>query len=115
MSQRIRRINQLIKRELGQILCEELNFPKEILVTLTRVEASADLREAKVYISVMPEKEIEKIIKVLNQNLRQLQQKINKRLTMKIIPKIKFREETKTREAARIEELLERVKNEENG
>ena len=50
MSQRIQRINQLIKRELSQILLDEFDWeedgrrPKEILVTLTRVETSADLR-----------------------------------------------------------------------
>ena len=113
MSQRIQRVNQLIKQELSQILCHEFDFSKETLVTLTRVETSADLRESKVYVSVIPETEIKKIIKILNQNLRKIQKKINKRLEMKIIPKIEFREETKTREAARIEELLEKIKNEE--
>lgn len=115
MFKRIQRINQLIKKELSQILLEEIGFPVDILVTLTGVETSADLRESKVYVSVMPEKEFQKIIKILNQNLKQLQQKINKRLKMKFVPKIRFLEEKKTREAARVEELLERIKNEEDG
>ncbi len=114
MSQRIQRVNQLIKKELSQILLKEFDFPKDILVTLTRVKTSTDLNEVKVHISVIPEKEIKKIIKLLNRNLRQIQQKIGKRLEMRIIPKIRFVEETKTREAARIDELLEKIKKEEN-
>ena len=113
MSQRIQRINQLIKKELSQILLNEFDFPKDTLVTLTRVETSADLSGVKVYISVMPEKEIKKVIKFLIQNLRGVQEEINKRLKMRIIPKIRFVEERKTREAAKIEELLERIKNQE--
>ncbi len=114
MSQRIQRVNQLIKKELSQILLKEFDYPKDILVTLTRVKTSIDLNEVKVCVSVIPEREIEKIIKLLNQNLRQIQQKIGERLEMRIIPKIRFVEETKTREAARIDELLEKIKEEEN-
>jgi len=114
MSQRIQRVNQLIKKELSQILLKEFDFPKDILVTLTRVKTSIDLNEVKVCVSVIPEREIKKIIKLLNRNLRQIQQKIGERLEMRIIPKIRFVEETKTREAARIDELLEKIKEEEN-
>ncbi len=114
MSQRIQRVNQLIKKELSQILLKEFDFPRNILITLTRVTTSTDLSAAKVYISIMPEQKIKEIIKILNRNLRQIQKKIGERLKLRIIPKIRFVEETKTREAARVDELLERIKEEEN-
>ena len=114
MSQRVQRINQLIKKELSQILLDEFDSPKDILITLTQVETSADLNEAKVYVSIMPEDKIKRIIRSLNRNLRKFQQNINRRLEMRIIPKIRFIEETKTREAARIEEILERIKETDN-
>ena len=113
MSQRIKKINQLIKKELSQVLLNEFDFPKDVLVTLTRVETTSDLNETKVYISVMPEEESKKNIENLDKNIKRLQQKINSRLKMRIIPKIRFIEETTTREAARIEELLEKVKKDE--
>ena len=113
MSQRIQRVNQLIKKELSQILLKEFGFQENTLITLTRVTTSTDLSAAKVYISIMPEQKIKEIIKILNRNLRQIQKKIGGRLKLRIIPKIRFVEETKTREAARIDELLEKIKNEE--
>jgi len=114
MGKRIQRVNQLIKKELSQILLKEVDFPKDILVTLTGVETSVDLSGVKVYVSIMPEGKIKEIIKILNRNLKQIQQKIGERLKLRIIPKIRFVEEKKTREAARIDELLERVKKEES-
>ncbi|MFC1629913.1 ribosome-binding factor A [Patescibacteria group bacterium] len=55
MSQRIQRINEVIKEEISKILLKEIDFPREILVTVTRVDTSSDLRQAKVFISCYPE------------------------------------------------------------
>ncbi|MBZ9578299.1 30S ribosome-binding factor RbfA [Patescibacteria group bacterium] len=110
MSKRIQRVNQLIKKELGKILLREGDFSKETLVTLTRVETSIDLREAKVWISVFPRNQTTKVIQILNRKIYDFQQKINKILKMRPVPKIKFLIETRAKEAARIEELLEKIK-----
>ena len=111
MSKRIQRLNELIKEELGKIFLKEGDFPKGILVTITRVETSVDLSEANVWVSVLPDEETRRIVKVLNKRIYFFQQKINKTLKIKFVPKIRFLIETKTQEAARVEELLERIKN----
>jgi len=110
MKERILRVNQLIKKELSQMLSKEIDFPKNVLVTLTRVETSPDLAQAKVYISVIPEKEEENVFNVLKKHISSLQKKLNKKLSMKFVPKIIFVEEKTTKEAGRIEELLEEIK-----
>jgi len=110
LSQRILRLNQLIKKQLGQILLKEGNFPKGCLVTITRVETSIDLREAKIWVSVLPEKKEKIVFYLLNKNIYHFQQKINKILKLKRVPKIKFLPEKKIQKAARIEELLEKIK-----
>jgi len=113
MSKRIQRINQLIKKELSQIILREIEFPQDVLVTITRVETSPNLIESNVWISVLPEEKLKRILEILNKNIYFLQQKLNKRLTMRPIPRIKFLEERKTSEASRIEEILEELKKEE--
>ena len=113
MSKRIQRINQLIKKELSQIILREIEFPQGVLVTITRVETSPNLIESNVWISVLPEEKLKIILEILNKNIYFLQQKLNKRLTMRPIPRIKFLEERKTSEASRIEEILEELKKEE--
>jgi len=113
MSKRIQRINQLIKKELSQIILREIEFSQGVLVTITRVETSPNLIESNVWISVLPEEKLKRILEILNKNIYFLQQKLNKRLTMRPIPRIKFLEERKTSEASRIEEILEELKKEE--
>lgn len=110
MNKRIQRLNELIKREVSQLLLKEIEFPRDVLVTVTRVQVSADLNQAKIYISVIPEKYFTKIFQILNKNISFLQKEINRMLIIKKTPKIKFVEEKETRGAARIEELLEEIK-----
>lgn len=99
----------MIKKELSQIILREVDFPEGTLVTLTRVEASANLIQAKVYVSVMPEEKLHDALGILRKMVYYLQQKLNERLKMRPIPKIQFIEERATREAGRVEELLEKI------
>lgn len=110
MSERIPKVNQLIKRELGQILLREIDFPKNTLATVTRVETSVDLEEAKIYVSVIPEGQISRVLHILNTRVYNLQQKLNKRLQMRPTPRIRFCQEKETIQAGRIEEILEGLK-----
>jgi len=110
MKKRIQRLNQLIKKEVAQLILREIEFPKDVLVTVTRAEVTLDLRESKIYVSIMPEKEESQILDFLNRRIFLLQKKIDKRLKMRPVPKISFLEEKSTAEAGRIEEILEKLK-----
>ena len=98
MGKRIEQVNQLIKEELSQIILREVELPSGILLTLTQVETSVDLRQAKVFISVIPENKREKVLEEVKRNIYDLQQKLNKRLNMRPVPKIRFIEEKETAE-----------------
>lgn len=106
---RIQRVNSLIRQELGKILLREIDLP-DVLLTITQVRTSVDLEQAKVYISVISEEQTDRVLKILNKLIYSIQQELNKRLKMRPIPKIKFYKEDKTKKAARVEELLERLK-----
>jgi len=110
MSQRIPQVNQLIKKELSQIICREIDFPSEALVTLTRVESSFDLAEAKIFISSFPTETIKIVLSILNKNIYELQQILNHKLRMRPIPRIRFVEEKETAKAGHIEEVLAKLK-----
>ena len=114
MSKRVQRLNSLIRKEINQIFLRDFDFSDEALVTITKVETSANLIQAKIYISVLPDGKKEKIFSVLNKTIFGIQQKLNKRLKMRPVPKIIFVEEEKTEEAGRIEEILEKIKRDTN-
>lgn len=110
MSNRIQRVNQVLKEEIGNILLREIDL-SDVLITITRVDASPNLQEAKVYISVMPDNQIDRVFKIFKKEIYGIQQKLNKRLKMRPVPKIKFEKDKKTREVARIEGILEKINN----
>ncbi len=61
----------------------------------------------------MPEESEKKVFDLLNKNIYDIQQKLNKRLNMRPVPRIQFKKEEQTKEAAKIEEILEDIKKEE--
>ena len=112
MSNRIQKVNSLLEQEISKIILRDFYFP-ESLVTLTHVDSSTNLIEAKVYISVYPDDKMDKIIEILNKRAYSVKQKINKLLKMRPIPKIKFVKDKNIVNAGRVEELLEALKKEE--
>jgi ribosome-binding factor A len=112
MKERIKRINNLIRNELSKIILKELEFPKDVLVTLTRVETLKDLSECRVFISVLPEEMEKEVFEKLKEQSYFLQKKLNSLLKMRKIPKIFFLSEKKLIEAARIEKILFELKKE---
>lgn len=111
-SQRIQKVNELLKRELGKIILKELEFPRDTLITITNVESSPDLREAKIWISVIPGNQISLALQVLKKNIYDLQKKLDKRLKMRPVPRIEFLKESKSEEAQKIEEILDKIREE---
>lgn len=112
MTERIFKVNELLKEELGAIVLRELDVPEGAIVTLTRVDAAPNLQQAKVYISVMPEEKAKEVLKTLQKEVYEIQQQLNKRLNMRPVPRIEWVLETKTAEAQEIEEILDKIKEE---
>lgn len=108
VSQRIQRVNELLKEEIGRILLRELDV-KDALVTITRVAASENLQQARVFVSVMPETKTKDVLEGLRRNIYDIQKRLNKRLNMRPVPKLLFVEEESVKDASRIEEILENI------
>lgn len=112
MTERIPQVNELLQQELGAILLRELDVQENTLVTLTRVDTAPNLQQAKIYISVMPEEKAKEVLKLLQKEVYEIQQLLNKRLNMRPVPRIEWVLEEKTAEAQEIEEILDKIKEE---
>lgn len=110
MSKRISQVNSLLKSELSQIFLRELELPRDCLITITRGEATPDLREARVWVSVLPEKETRRVFKELNKKKREIQRLLHKKLVMRPLPRIEFKIDKTEVEASRMEQLLDNLK-----
>ena len=110
MRKRIERINQLIKKELSKLIFREIDLPKDVLVTLTRVETTKDLRESKVFVSSWPREKNKEVLEALKRNIYFLQKELDRKFEIKRVPKIAFFDEKKLAKVERIEEILENLK-----
>lgn len=113
ITQRVKKVNSLLEYEISKILLKDFAFSPDVLVTLTHVETTSNLIEAKVYISVYPEIKSAGILNALQKSTYAIQHRINRTLRMRPVPKIIFVADKSEAHAGRIEELLESLKKEE--
>jgi ribosome-binding factor A len=106
MRTRLAKVNTLIQKELSRLIHENLDFSAGILVTITRVEVSVDLRYATVYVSVLPVQRLPSTLQLLQRKAAMLQRLLSKRLVMRSLPRLRFVLDPGERHAARIEKLL---------
>lgn len=109
VSQRILRVNQVIRKEISNLILREFDFPKGVFVTVSRVECSPNLIQAKVYLLFFPPDKGKELLKILNKKIWLLQKKLDKLLKMKPVPKIVFIPDKTTPQIERLEELLEQI------
>jgi len=110
---RVEKVNSLLEHEISKILLRDFDFPQGLLVTLTHVDCSTNLFEAKAFVSVYPEANFDKTLDLLDKATYSIQQKINRTLRMRPIPKIKFVKDKDTGRAGKVESLLAKLKNNE--
>ena len=110
MSRRLQKVNELLKQEVGNLISKELEFSRDIMITVTRVDVFPDLRGARVGVSIMPFLKAEKILKILNSQVFNIQKSLNQKLNMKLVPKIRFELDKSEEQTSRIEQLLKKTK-----
>lgn len=110
MSERIKKINDLLRDEIGKILLKNLIIKEGVLVTVMGVSVSPTLEHATVKISVLPEIAAKEVMKNIKYQIYDIQQQLNKRLVMRPVPKIRFEIDTTEEHAGRIENLLQKIK-----
>ena len=90
MSQRILRVRELLKREIGTLISQDYSFNG--LVTVNDVDVTPDLRNGHVFIGVIgSDQEKTKVVNTLNKERGMIQKKISKRVVMKFTPKLHFK------------------------
>ena len=108
-SNRIVRVNELLKRELSNLINLKNIAPKNsILVSVTEVKTTSDLRKALVFISVFggDDKSEKEVIQVLRKKRVELQHDISQVITLKFTPVLRFELDKRLAAGDRIFELL---------
>jgi ribosome-binding factor A len=110
-SKRSEKVGDLIRKEISQILLEELKDPRIGFVTVTKVALSDDLRIAKVYYSVFGgEQDKEASYEGLESARGYIKRELGKRVRLKYMPEITFMFDDSLEYGEHIEGLLRDVK-----
>ncbi len=105
------RVGDQIRKEVSQIIQGELKDPGIGFVTITDVELSDDLRNAKIFFSVLgdEQKKLDSS-QALERAVSFVQHEIGRKMKLKYIPKIRFVYDHSLEEGARIEKALQKLR-----
>ncbi|HUN78259.1 MAG TPA: 30S ribosome-binding factor RbfA [Solirubrobacteraceae bacterium] len=106
-SERMRRVDEAVRQVIGDALARELKDPRVGFVTVTDVRTSTDLSHARVYVSVLGDKQQrESSMAGLESAHGYLQRQLSTQLRLKRTPTLQFIYDETTDRAMRLEELL---------
>lgn len=104
---RVARVEREIQATIAQFLIRGFRTPLPGLVTVASVKMPADLRAAKVYVSVLGDEKVqEETIDLLQERAFEIQNFIGKELKMRYCPKLTFYVDHATEQVLKVERIL---------
>lgn len=110
-TRRIARVNDLIRKEISELLMREIRDPRlGGLLSVTEVDTSPDLRHAKVFVSVMgSEEEKRRVEEGLAAASGFLRRSLGERLSLRHIPQLDFQRDESIERGSHLLELIKEV------
>src|ERR671931_858909 len=109
MSDRLRRVDEAVKEVLSESI-GELKDPRIGFVTVTGVKTSPDLRQARVYVSVLgSERKRERTLEGLTAAHGVLQARVARELRMKRTPQLAFEYDPSVERGVRMTQLIDEL------
>ena len=108
MKHRLERVNEVIKRELSEIISREINFSAQTLVTVHEVDVTPDLRQCHVFVSVIGKPEQKsRALAELGEHRAMLQRELAKRVVLKYTPHLNFKLDDSIERGSRVLEIMQ--------
>ena len=105
-SKRMGRINEELQRELARLIPTVKDPRVTGLISVTGVEATTDLKYAKVYISALDKSDMKELLKGLKSAAGYLRREVGRSLQLRATPELTFVEDTSIGQGARIQAVL---------
>ena len=110
MENRQRRLGELLKHEISDMILRGIKDPRIGFVSVTSVELTADLRQAKVFVSVLgSESERKSSLAGLRSATGFIRRELGQRLRLKYLPEIIVEYDTSIEQGSRILALIDSV------
>lgn len=109
-SGRMRRVDEAIRQVLAEAMAGEVKDPRVGFVTVTEVRTSADLRHARVYVSVLGDTaQRQASLEGLRSAHGFLQARVAGELRLKRTPTLEFTYDDTTDRAMRVDALIDEI------
>lgn len=107
---RINRVNEEVTKEMAQIL-SEIKDPRVsgVMITVTGVDVTADLKYAKIYFSYLGECDEKELMKGLKSASPYMRRELASRINLRITPELSFIKDRGLEHGAEISALLNKI------
>lgn len=102
--------------EMSEILHHEVMPPNGMMVSVTVVRSSPDLRNCKIFLSVFPDDRVEELFQFIEERYGDIKKKLGHRIGKQVryIPEISFYEDDTMEYAEKMDQLIDRALDEEH-
>jgi ribosome-binding factor A len=109
VSNRTVRVNELVQREISDILRKRYQS-EAVTITISEVRVSPDLRDARVFVAVVGDDEMaEAKIRWLRTKAGEIREEVGRRIVLKYLPKFAYVLDKTAARSARITQMLDEI------
>jgi ribosome-binding factor A len=109
-SNRMYKVDEELKKEISNIISLELKNPHLTgLISVTGVKTTPDLRFAKVFVSMINEKNKKENLKILKQSSGYIRSEVARRVNLRTTPELIFEFDESLEYGSRIDEILKDI------
>ena len=108
---RIERVNGLLREEISNLIASQVNDPRlKGIITITQVQTASDLRNARVYVSVMGDESIrEEALAGIQSSASYLRRELRERVALRYVPFLRFMLDDAMLEADRLMHIIDNL------
>lgn len=105
---RTRRIGEQMRRDLAQLIRDEIDDdPRMVMVSITAVDVTRDLSQARVYITMLGDvAERGEVVDRLNQAAPMLRRELGRKMHIRSVPRLSFMYDELVEKGARLSSLI---------
>jgi ribosome-binding factor A len=109
MKHRLERVNEVIRRELGEMLAREIRFESK-LATVQQVDITPDLKHAHIYVSFIgnPDEQ-HRDMALLHGKRSELQAALSRRVILKYTPHLHFKLDIAAERGSRVLDIMSQL------
>ena len=111
---RLAKVSSLLKKEITLILQNDLesDLIRDHFVNISKIDLSGDLQFCKIYITSNAQEKVKKeIVENLNSAKSSIRHNLGKRIEMRIVPEIIFKDDIVLDKGLAVLKLLDEIKN----